>query len=84
MLYTVRPLERIYAQPDVFNPKKDNKPKAVESAQAEYKEVQLPNGRIVTRRDGENYIIEHISSTDMQDYLNDDFVPGKNYMNRGK
>jgi hypothetical protein len=44
----------------------------------EYREVLLPNGRIVTRREGENYIIERLNSTNMKDYLNDEYVPGKN------
>jgi hypothetical protein len=82
MLYTIRPLERIYANPDTFSDKKNNKPKAAEEAEAEYKEVLLPSGRIVTRRDGENYVIERINSTDMQDYLNEDYVPGRSMKDR--
>jgi hypothetical protein len=84
MLYTVKPLESIYAPPSLFNPnRKEKQEKKQEnseaSAEAEYKEVPLPNGRIVTRREGENYIIERINSTDMKDYLNENYVPGKNY-----
>lgn len=84
MLYTVRPLERIYAAPDVFDQKRKEKPDGSgnAAAEAEYREVLLPNGRIVTRRDGENYVIERISSTDMKDYLNLDYAPGKNYKDR--
>jgi hypothetical protein len=48
--------------------------------EAEYKEVLLPNGRIITRRDGENYIIERISSTDMKDYLKAEYSPGQSYI----
>ncbi len=77
MLYTSRPLERIYAPPTVFENRKNTKPK--EEAKVEYREVQLPNGRIVTRRDGENYIIEKLYSTDMKDYLEDKYAPGKEY-----
>lgn len=79
MLYTVRPLERIYAQPEVFDRSRENKPKAVAENEGEYREVLLPNGRLVTRRQGEAYIIERINSTNMQDYLNEDYVPGQNY-----
>ena len=79
MLYTARPLERIYAAPGVFDPSRAEKEagKAEASAKPEYKEVLLPSGRIVTRREGNNYIIERINSTDMQDYLNDEYNPGK-------
>lgn len=82
MLYTVRPLERIYADPGVFSQRKQSAPKAGEINNSEYKEVILPNGRIVTRRDGDNYVIERINSTNMKDYLNQEYVPGKNMQNR--
>ena len=82
MLYTVRPLERIYADPSTFSQKKQSAPKAGEINNTEYKEVILPNGRIVTRRDGENYVIERINSTNMKDYLNDAYVPGKSMQNK--
>lgn len=78
MLYTARPLERIYADPSAFSQKKQGAPKAGEINNSEYKEVMLPNGRIVTRRDGDNYVIERINSTNMKDYLNEEYVPGKN------
>lgn len=76
MLYTVRPLERIYASPDTFHPVK--KEKQTEEAEEEYRDIMLPNGRIVARHDGDNYVIERINSTDMKDYLNEDYAPGKN------
>lgn len=75
MLYTSRPLERIYAPPSVFQNKKTDRNKEEDSA--EYREVILPNGRIVTRRDGENYVIDKLYSTDMKDYLNEEYSPGK-------
>ena len=80
MLYTVRPLERIYASPSNYNKGNsgNNKNESTQDQEAQYREVILPNGRIVTRRDGENYVIERINSTDMKDYLKDDYVPGKN------
>ncbi len=77
MLYTVRPLERVYADPTVFQQNK--KAQNAVNANTDYREVILPNGRIVTRRDGENYIVESINSTDLKDYLNEEYFPGKNY-----
>lgn len=76
MLYTVVPLERVYA-----NMREREYPKnKIENADSvEYKEVQLKHGRIVTRRDGESYVVEKINSTDMSDYLNDQYSPGKPY-----
>lgn len=79
MLYTVKPLERIYAPPEMFQPPKGKQEGSKEEAKADYKEVILPSGRIVTRRDGENYVIEKVNSTDMKDYLNDKYALGKNY-----
>lgn len=77
MLYTVRPLEKIYAIP---KSKKDlEKEEAERAEKAEYQDVNLPNGRILTRRDGENNIICRVNSTDMSDYLNVEYSPGKNY-----
>ena len=70
----LKPLERIYAN---FN--KVEKDRTASSEIPEFKEVTLPHGRIITRRDGDNYIIERILSTDMKDYLNMDYSPGKLY-----
>lgn len=71
MLYTVVPLERIYVDHNA----KDQVIK--ETAEPEYKEVILKHGRVVTRRDGDNYVVQKINSTDMSDYLNADYSPGK-------
>lgn len=79
MLYTARPLERIYAAPSTFDPSKQERPK--DTSDLEYRDVILPSGRLITRRDGENYVIEQIYSTDMKDYLNQDYCPGKNVKN---
>ena len=77
MLYTVRPLEKIYATPKT---KKDIEKEETERTEnTEYQEVDLPNGRILTRRDGEKNIICRVNSTDMSDYLNVDYSPGKAY-----
>lgn len=78
LLYTVRPLERIYASPEVFDRTGRYKTDSQKENETEYREVLLPSGRIVTRRSGENYIIESINSTNMQDYLNEDYFPGRN------
>jgi hypothetical protein len=71
MLYTVVPLERIYVDQSV----KDIAAK--DEAEPEYKEVLIRHGRVVARRDGENYVVQKIISTDMSDYLNADYSPGK-------
>lgn len=78
MLYTVRPLERIYASPSVFNSNRKDEIKKDEK-DMEYRDVFIKNGRLVTRRDGDNYVIEKINSTDMNDYLKEEYAPGKNY-----
>ena len=80
MLYTVIPLERIYAIPNSNEKNKEDKKK--EDTDADYRDVLLPHGRVVTRREGENYVIERLNSTDMLDYLKDDYVPGKNIKNK--
>lgn len=75
MLYTVMPLERVYARPVSYTDIKQERPK--ESQEAEYQEVILPHGRVITRREGEGFIVERINSTDMSDYLKEDYTPGK-------
>ncbi|MDF2844895.1 MAG: hypothetical protein K0R00_3321 [Herbinix sp.] len=78
MLYTVKPLERIYAAPETFDhSKRLSAAQAKETSPQEYKDIMLQNGRIVTRRNGEEYVVERINSTDMKDYLNEEYVPGK-------
>ena len=79
MLYTVVPLERVY-----HNFREDDKPKLKsgdndkqQTDQTEYREVMLKHGRVVTRRDGDSYVVEKIYSTDMSDYLNKEYAPGK-------
>jgi hypothetical protein len=80
MLYTSAPLERIYAN---LNLSEADKKKELEKQrrEAEYRDVSLPYGRVVTRREGENYIIERINSTNMSDYLNEEYFPGKPFKN---
>ena len=82
MLYTVVPLERIYTNPNINETdKKKEHSKQEETEEAEYRDVPLPHGRVITRRDGENYIVEKINSTDMSDYLNEEYSPGKTFKN---
>lgn len=76
MLYTSVPLERIYAD---MRGREKSENRAEDTGSADYKEVQLKHGRIVTRREGEGYIIDGISSTDMSDYLNGQYSPGQPY-----
>lgn len=75
MLYTVTPLERVYA-----NPRREEEMKKEfeqKMAEAEFKDIQLQHGRVLTRREGESYVVERIHSTNMSDYLNQDYFPGK-------
>jgi hypothetical protein len=71
MLYTVVPLERIYVD------QRADKSTIKGEAETEYKEVLLKHGRVVARREGENYVVHKINTTDMSDYLNTDYSPGK-------
>ncbi|MDF2908171.1 MAG: hypothetical protein K0R34_3492 [Herbinix sp.] len=75
MLYTVRPLERIYARPASYPDIKQEKPK--DQTEAQFREVTLQHGRVVTRREGDAYVVEGVNSTDMQDYLNEKYSPGQ-------
>lgn len=71
MLYTVVPLERIYVDQSAKDQAKEDETKT------EYKEMLLKHGRVVTRRKGEDYVVQKINSTDMSDYLNAEYSPGK-------
>jgi hypothetical protein len=77
MLYTVVPLERIYScrTESILGNSSRNKANT-QDEQVEYRQVSLPNGRVYARRDGDNYVIDGISSTDMCDYLNHEYSPG--------
>lgn len=81
MLYTSVPLEKVYhnfreqAKPAAKDGSSENKPED----NMDYKEVLLKHGRLVTKRDGENYVIQKVYSTDMGDYLNDQYSPGMHY-----
>ena len=69
MLYTVVPLERIYSD-------KSNEPMKESDNMPEYKDISLKYGLVRARRDGEQYVVEHMNSTDMTDYLREEFTPG--------
>lgn len=73
MLYTVIPLEQIYRSG--YGTKDEPSFKATSGR--EYKEVPLPHGRIVARREGDNHIVERLVSTNMADYLNGSYHPGQ-------
>lgn len=69
MLYTVRPLERIYTD---LNCEVEEEPK-------ELKMFETEHGHIYARKSDDKYIIEQIVSSDMSDYLNEIFQPGCEY-----
>jgi len=70
MLYTVVPLERIYKNNGEKQP-------AARETEPQYKEILIKHGRIVARREGDNYVVQKIYTTDMSDYLNEAYMPGK-------
>lgn len=76
MLYTVVPLERIYSYRTESILCNSSRNKDNKTEEVEYKQISLPNGRIYARRDGENYVVDGIHSTDMSDYLNSEYSPG--------
>jgi hypothetical protein len=75
MLYTVMPMERIYH--NFMEKQQENTAKAKVEQEGEFREVLLPHGRVVTRRNGKEYVVERLNSTNMGDYLNDEYSPGK-------
>lgn len=77
MLYTIVPLERIYSYrtESLLGNKAEDQEKKEDTA-VEYRDITLKHGKIRAKRDGENFVVEGISSTDMGDYLNKDYMPG--------
>lgn len=69
MLYTIVPLEKVY----ISKTPACNKP---EEKEIEIKDISIQNGIVSVRRDKDQYVVEKIWSTDMKDYLNDDYTPG--------
>ncbi|SHO53527.1 YlzJ-like family protein [Anaerocolumna xylanovorans] len=77
MLYTVTPLERIYTDRTKSNIQ--SKEKEEKSTEVERCSFDVERGKIYTRKEGKDYIIEGIQSTDMEDYLNPLYSPGNNF-----
>lgn len=77
MLYTITPLERIYT--DRTEPLVISKQSQKESTTVEQSSFDVKHGKIYARKEGENYIIEGMQSTDMQDYLREEYAPGNNF-----
>ena len=69
MIYTVTPLERIYA----------NRNMSEENEEEELKTISLSHGRVYMKRKGNDYVIDGIQSTDMSDYLSKDYTLGEKY-----
>ncbi len=84
MLYTVVPLERVYHnfREEATAAGKAGAKEKSQDKDMEYRDVPIKHGRIVTMRDGENYIIQKINSTDMGDYLNEEYSPGRAYQEK--
>lgn len=77
------PLERIYSN-RVESIYSNNKMQVTSNLnqvtsnlnETEYRNLSLSYGSIYARREGDNYIVEQVTSTDMSDYLNPQYVPG--------
>ena len=77
MLYTVTPLERIYAnqvQSLIISRYKEDEIK--NHGTVERKCIDIQHGKVYARRDGNNYVVDGIISTNMSDYLNNEYTPG--------
>jgi hypothetical protein len=77
MLYTVVPLERIYSnrtESMLANSKEEEQ--SANKKEAEYRDISLKHGSVRARRDGEDFVVDGMVSTDPSDYLNEEYVPG--------
>jgi hypothetical protein len=82
MLYTVTPLERIYSCRTKSLIQSTRNSESFENEEKnEFIDIALPHGRVYAKRDGDHYIVDGISSTDMNDYLNKDYMPGTSITN---
>lgn len=70
MLYTVVPIENVYRNSE------KTKDIVEEKGMDKYKEIKIKHGRVMARVDGDQYIVDRVISTDMEDYLNDEYLPG--------
>lgn len=69
MLYTVRPLERIYTD---LNCKVEEKPQEIKMFETEH-------GQIYAKKCEDKYIIDQLVSSEMSDYLKEEYQPGSEY-----
>lgn len=78
MLYTVVPLERIYScrTESILGKTRSAEIMKDKETAVEYKNISIKHGNVYARRDGSDYIVEGILSTDMADYLNKSYMPG--------
>lgn len=73
MLYTTRPLERIYSnqvQSLIISRFTD------EERKNELISLDVEHGKVYARREGDNYIVDGINSTSLDDYLDSKYSPG--------
>lgn len=78
MLYTIVPLERIYCNRtrsvlDDYKIKSNYE----YDEKIEYKDIPIANGKVSIRQEGDKNIINRLHSTDMSDYLNVKYAPGR-------
>jgi hypothetical protein len=79
MLYTIVPLERVYSnrtQSILGNSSYRNTVTADAIEESEYKSVSIQYGNLYAKRVGDHYVVDGIRSTDMNDYLNNNYMPG--------
>ena len=83
MLYSAMPLERIYHQfASLQNPSSPLPAFPDDSTMFHTKKttVELPNGNVTVIKNGEEWRIESLQSTDMTDYLNQKYCPGATFL----
>lgn len=81
MLYTSMPLERIYTNrvSSILiprNPSTNSNGSEITRNMEEYRSFDLQHGKVYAKLDGDNYVVNSISSTEMSDYLNPNYTPG--------
>jgi hypothetical protein len=75
------PLERIYTNRVSSmliprNPTSDSIARDATKNMEEYRSFDIQHGKVYAKHDGENYIVNSVNSTDMNDYLNVKYIPG--------
>lgn len=76
MLYTTMPLERIYHN---FH---DNSLKTeTNDLSLSRKKIHTKYGNLTVHQEGSHYVIDHFSSTNMEDYLTPKYCPGMTILN---